>query len=114
MQNIGQIGIFARANGATNSPEPIKQSYMVGTVWNNPLKRNALDQIGLAYSLNKLNKAVNGTPSRSVENVIEAYWSWGISNYLIITPDIQFYINPGLNEKSNTATVTSLRATVMF
>lgn len=114
MQNIGKFGIFGRINGASHSPEAIKQSYVAGGVLNNPLNRNALDQIGLSYALNKLNQPVNGAGSRSVENVIEAYWSWGISNYLIITPDIQFYINPGLNQKSNTATVTSLRATLMF
>ena len=83
-------------------------------VLNNPLKRNALDQIGLAGAVNKLNKPVNGTGTRSVENVLEAYWAWGISNFLTITPDIQFYINPGANPNHKTATVSSLRATLMF
>lgn len=114
-QNIGQKwSIFGRVNGATNSPEEIKQSYSIGVVYNNPLNRNPLDQIGLAAAVNKLNKSVNGENSRSVENILEAYWAWGISNFMTITPDIQFYINPGLNTKSRTATVSSLRATLMF
>lgn len=106
--------LFTRVNGASNSPEAIKQSYALGAVYNNPLNRNALDQIGFAGSVNKLNKAVNGANTRSIENVLEAYWAWGVSNFMTITPDIQFYINPGANTKSNTATVTSLRATLMF
>lgn len=114
-QNIGQKwSVFGRINGASNSPEEIKQSYSLGIVYNNPLNRNPLDQIGFAGAVNKLNKSVNGEGSRSVENVLEAYWAWGISNFMTITPDIQFYINPGLNTKSRTATVSSLRATLMF
>ena len=114
MQNFGKLGLFARINGASDSPETIKQSYVLGGVYNNPLNRNALDQIGLAVAMNKLNKGVNGSGTRSVENVFEAYWAWGISNFLTITPDIQFYVNPGANQKVHTATVASLRATVMF
>lgn len=106
--------LFTRINGVSNSPEAVEQSYALGAVYNNPLNRNALDQIGFAGAINKLNKAVNGAGTRSVENVLEAYWAWGVSNFMTITPDIQFYINPGANTNSNTATVTSLRATVMF
>ena len=114
-QNFGTgWAVFARINGATGSLNSIKQSYALGMVLNNPLKRNALDQIGLAGAVNKLNKPVNGTGTRSVENVLEAYWAWGISNFLTITPDIQFYINPGANPNHKTATVSSLRATLMF
>ena len=114
-QNFGtKWAVFTRINGASNSLNTIKQSYTLGMVYNNPLGRNALDQIGLAGAVNKLNKSVNGPGSRSVENVLEAYWAWGISNFLTLTPDIQFYINPGLNSDHRTATATSLRATLMF
>ena len=114
-QNIGEKwAVFARVNGAVHSPETIKQSYVLGGVYNNPLGRNPLDQIGVAVAVNKLNKKVNGPGTRSVESVFEAYWAWGISSILTITPDIQFYVNPGENQKSNTATVASIRATLMF
>ena len=114
-QNIGEkLALFARINGASNSSEAIKQSYVLGFVYNNPFNRNELDQIGFAGALNRLNKSVNGSDTRSVENVLEAYWAWGISNFMTITPDIQFYINPGLDTNQRTATVTSLRATLMF
>ena len=114
-QNIGEkTAIFARVNGVSKGLTGIKQSYVLGGVYNNPLNRNPLDQIGLAGAVNKLDKEVNGPGTRSVENVLEAYWAWGIGSFITITPDIQFYINPGLNTKSNTATVTSLRMTMMF
>lgn len=114
-QNIGEKwAVFARVNGTAKTPNGIRQSYVLGGVWNNPLNRNSLDQIGLAAAVNKLNPASNGADTRSVENVLEAYWAWGISNFMTLTPDIQFYINPGLNSNQRTATVTSLRATLMF
>lgn len=109
-----KFAVFARINGANNSSETIKQSYVLGAVYNNPLNRNALDQIGFAGAVNKLNKSVNGAGTRSVENVLEVYWAWGVSNFMTITPDIQFYINPGANTDQRTATVTSIRATLMF
>ncbi len=109
-----KFALFARANGASHSPETIKQSYVLGAVYNNPLNRNALDQIGVAGAVNKLNKSVNGAGTRSVENVLEAYWAWGVSNFMTLTPDIQFYINPGDNPDHRTATVASFRATLMF
>lgn len=115
LQNIGaKWAVFARANGAVNSPETVKQSYMLGVVCNNPFNRNALDQFGLAGAVNKLNKSVNGEGTRSVENVLEAYYAFGVSNYLTITPDIQFYVNLGADQDRHTATVASIRATVMF
>ncbi len=113
-QNIGQFGVFARINGASHSPNSIQQSYVIGGVYNNPFHRNSLDQIGLAATFNKLNKKVNGEGTRAYENVVEAYWSFGISEFMILTPDIQFYLNPGADTEQSTATVTSLRATFMF
>ncbi len=114
-QNMGKkLAMFMRANGVNKGVNGIRQSYVLGGVYNNPLNRNVLDQIGFAGAVNKLDKGVNGEGSRSVENMLEAYWAWGISSFMTITPDVQFYINPGLNQKSNTATVASIRATMMF
>ena len=110
-----KLTIFGRINGVSGNVEPISQSYVLGGVINNPLNRNELDQIGFATAINKLNKDVNGANSRSVETVLEGYWAWGISNFMTLTPDVQFYINPGQDkDNSKTATVFSLRATLMF
>ena len=109
-----KVALFARANGTNKSLSSIKQSYVFGGVYNNPFNRNSLDQIGLAAAMNKLNRSVNGAGTRSWENVLEGYVALGISNFMTITPDVQLYVNPGANEKSHTATVVSLRATLMF
>ena len=114
-QNVtSKVALFGRINGASQTPETAKQSSVLGAVYNNPFNRNALDQIGIAGAMNKLNKTINGAGTRSWENTLEAYYAFGLSNFLTITPDIQFYINPGANPNHSTATVASLRATLMF
>ena len=115
-QNIGEKwGFFARVNETSGSMEEIRQSWVLGGVYNNPLNRNSLDQIGLAYAYNKIDEEAVGTPlAHKAEQIIEAYWAWGIGDMMTITPDIQMYINPALNQKSDYGFATSLRATVMF
>lgn len=115
-QNIGEsFGVFARINEVSGSVEPVRQSWVLGGVYNNPLGRNSLDQIGLAYAYNKLDEeAVGEKLFHKTEQIVEAYWAWGIGDMLTITPDVQMYINPALNEKSNYGFVTSLRVTMFF
>lgn len=115
-QDLGEKwAVFGRVNGVSGSTAEINQSWVLGTVLNNPIDRNPLDQIGLAFAYNKIDEAAVGEPLNSnSEKVIEAYWAWGISKWMTLTPDIQFYIDPALNPKSDTATVVSLRGTVFF
>ena len=115
-QDIGEkLSLFARINGVSGSVAEIDQSWVLGGVYNNPLDRNPLDQIGLAFAYNKINEKAVGAPlSSDSEKIIEAYWAWGVSKWATITPDIQFYIDPAQNTKSDYATVFSLRATLFF
>ena len=115
-QNIGEKwALFARVNGVSGSQAEINQSWVLGAVYNNPLNRNPLDQIGFAGAYNKIDEAAVGEElNHDAETVLEAYWAWGISKWMTITPDVQFYINPALNPNSDYATVFSLRGTVFF
>lgn len=110
-----KLTLFGRVNGVTGNIETISQSYVLGGVVNNPFNRNALDQFGFATAINKMNRTVNGANTRAVETVFEGYMSFGVSNFLILTPDVQFYINPAQDtSNSHSATAVSLRATLMF
>lgn len=106
--------VFARVNGVSGDVAFAEMSYVLGGVWNNPLDRNPLDQIGLAGTINKMNNTVIGETNRDYENIVETYWAWGISKWATITPDVQVYFNPASNQKSDTDTVLSLRATLFF
>lgn len=113
-QNIGEkVNVFARVNGVSGHMDTINQSWSGGVVFLNPLNRNALDQIGLAYALNKINETAVGAPlAHDKEHVFEAYWAWGFSKWMTLTPDVQFYIHPALNQKSDYGTAVSLRLTL--
>lgn len=115
-QNIGEKwNVFARINGVSGNTAEISNSYVLGAVYNNPLDRNPLDQIGFAAAYNKIDEDAVGEPlDNSHETVLEAYWAWGVSKWMTITPDIQLYLNPATSPKSDTATVMSLRATLFF
>lgn len=115
-QDIGEkLSFFARLNGVSGNVAEIETSFVLGAVYNNPLNRNPLDQIGLAFSYNKINEdAVGENLKHEAEKVIETYWAWGVSKWMTITPDVQFYIDPALNQKSDYGAAFSLRATLMF
>lgn len=115
-QDLGEkFAVFGGYNGITNHVFPIKTSYVVGGVYKNPFERNDLDRLGVAFSYNKIDGQVLGVkPESKHEKIAEAYYDFGISQWLIITPDIQYYMDPALNTKSDNATVFSLRATLMF
>lgn len=115
-QNFGdKLSLFARVNGVSGNVATINQSWVLGGVYNNPLERNPLDQIGLAFAYNKIDeKAVGSSLAHDSEKIIEAYWAWGISKWMTLTPDIQFYIDPAENTKSDYATVFTLRSTFFF
>ncbi|MBP5615477.1 MAG: carbohydrate porin [Alphaproteobacteria bacterium] len=115
-QNIGEKwNIFARVNGVSGHMDTIEQSWSGGVVMLNPLNRNSLDQIGFGYALNKINETAVGAPlAHDKEHVFEAYWAWGFSKWMTLTPDVQFYIHPALNQKSDYGTAVSLRLTLFL
>jgi len=115
-QNIGEKwNVFARVNGVSGHMDTIEQSWSGGVVMLNPLNRNSLDQIGLGYALNKINETAVGAPlAHDTEHVFEAYWAWGFSKWMTLTPDVQFYIHPALNQKSDYGTAISLRLTLFL
>ena len=115
-RNLGEkLNVFARLNQTDGHVAEIKRSFVLGGVYNNPINRNPLDQIGLAYALNFADeKAALNTVYHKEEQVVELYWSWGVGNNIIITPDVQFYIKPAFAEKSDYGLATSLRATILF
>ncbi|MBS4773025.1 MAG: carbohydrate porin [Proteobacteria bacterium] len=115
-QDFGEkFSLFGRINGVSGSQAEIDQSWVLGMAFNNPFDRNSLDQIGFAGAYNKINENAVGEPlAHDAETILEAYWSWGISKWMTITPDVQFYFNPAQNPKSDHATVVSLRASLFF
>lgn len=110
-----KFALFGSLSGVDGSVATIDQSYTIGAVYNNPLDRNELDQIGLAYAYNHIDEtAVGSEIYHSAEQVIEAYWAWGIGKWATLTPDIQMYINPALRQGSDYGFATTMRLSLFF
>lgn len=110
-----KFALFGSLNGVSGSVATINKSYTVGLIFNNPLERNKLDQIGLAYAYNHVDEEALGTKTyHSAEQVVEAYWAWGLGNWATLTPDLQLYINPALRQGSDYGVASTLRLSVFF
>lgn len=109
-------GVFMRANAATGDTMPIGQSYVLGGVYNDPLNRNPLDQIGLAVAYNKVNKKYfdASEPMRQFETVVETFWSFGVTQFFTISPDVQLFVHPASKRDRDFGTVFSLRGTILL
>jgi len=115
VQNLNDTwGLFLRANGASGYTTPIQTSIAGGGVWNNPLKRDRLDQIGIGIAWDQAAPPPANPPDARDEWVVEAYWAWTFFKGFQITPDLQFYVHPALNPGQGNARVFSLRGLVLF
>jgi carbohydrate-selective porin OprB len=115
-QPIGdKWGLFLRANTAWQSSFAIQSSIAGGAILNDPLKRNPRDQIGLGMAWNATNMSLySGTFVRPSETMMEVYWAWSAHNTLLITPNIQLYLEPALMPSDNLAAVFTIRVTQLF
>lgn len=116
-QNWGEKWVtFARANGAGGGATGVKNSYVLGGAFLDPLKRNKQDAIIAGVSYNRLSGRGLGEPPyyRSGEMTLELQWVWGIGQLVTITPDLQLYPSAGLNTERHLNTVVGLRTTVML
>ena len=115
MQNISDSwAIFARSNASQDQSDNSKRSYALGLAWNNPFKRDAGDQIGLAFG--SLNQKVS-LPGRVLEHkqdTLEAYCTINLLPGLFLTPDIQYIHNPAFAPNRNHASIFSLRSMLVF
>lgn len=115
-QPVGERwGLFVRANTAWNSSYAVQSLIAAGGVLNDPLRRQSSDQIGLGLAWNRTNTSLYpGTYVRPSETMLELYWNWSLDGQLLVTPDIQFFVQPALSPDAAAAAVFSLRVTKLF
>jgi porin len=115
VQNLNDTwAVFGRANGAWAYVTPIRNSYALGAAMNNPLGRSPTDQIGLAFGYSEAAPAPTTPAGARNEKVVEAYWNWTFFRGLLLTPDVQYILDPALAPNRDSVWVLGLRATLMF
>jgi hypothetical protein len=115
VQNLDATwALFGRANGASGYTTAIESSYAAGFAMNDPLRRSPTDQVGFALGLSVPAGPPNTPPNTRREKVLEAYWNWTFFGGLLLTPDVQWVLDPALDPDRDSVWVLSLRATLMF
>lgn len=115
-QPIGRDwGLFVRANTAWNSSFAVQSSVAAGAVLADPLRRGANDQLGLGAAWNRTNAALYpGQPVLASETMLELYWNQAVTPRLLVTPDLQLFLQRALAPGGGMAAVFSLRVTALF
>lgn len=114
-QALGEkYGAFLRINNATGHDLMVRTSYAAGGVVNDPFARNASDQAGLAFGWDKTNRSNVGANARDGELVTEIFYKYTIFKGLNLTPDLQVFWNPALDQSNGAAAVFTFRSTFFF
>ena len=115
VQNIDpKWGLFLRANNASGTLIPIETAVAWGGIYNNPLGRNKLDQVGLGVFWDKTNLKAVSQPARNAEWGSELYYNYVLFKGLWLTPDVQLYFDPALHPGAGPAAVFTIRTTAFF
>jgi porin len=99
---------FARVSVGDEAITPFKVFASAGLGWKKAFGRSQ-DMCGAGY--------VWGDPSDPAlrdEHLVEVFYRFAVNNYLAVTPDIQFLINPGRNPQDDLIVVLGLRLMATF
>ena len=115
VQNLNDTwAVFGRANRAYQFVTPIRASYALGVAMNNPFGRSATDQIAFAVGYGDAAPPPTNPSGARNEKVLEGYLNWTFAKGLLITPDVQYIVDPALDPARRSVWILSLRTTFLF
>ena len=106
-QAAAWLTFFARFGYASPSIYQNKMSFAGGVEFAGALFKRHEDAIGLAINSDTVAAGDN-------ESLLELYYRLQLGDHLALSPDIQWYMNPGASAANSKALVGSLRAQVDF
>jgi carbohydrate-selective porin OprB len=119
-----QAGVFARFAYNNKNVYPVEWFWSVGTSVKGLLPERDEDELGVGIAgligNSNLNKATADTglllsgDNEGTEYHLEAYYRIRISEYLSVTPDVQYVINPLGNSHNDDVFAAMLRAHLSF
>jgi len=81
----------AASVGGRQSIIPLPYFWSGGLVWTGPFRRLSGDVLAIGFASEFFSSAL---PDQSVETVLEAAYSFNITTWLTITPDLQYIVRP--------------------
>ena len=101
------LGLFGRYGVAPASVNEIKSFWSLGAQYEGLLPRRDADILGLGVAQGRVSAAA-GHSARH-ETAVEMYYSFRLTPWLFVAPDIQYIINPGAERGPDNAIVAGLR-----
>jgi porin len=105
------LGIFARWGWADSDPLGVSDFWSLGAQYRGPIPGRDRDVLGLGWA----QSFTVGDPvfTAPYEGVLEAYYLARVTPWFLLSPMIQYVVNPGSTDLDN-AVVLSLRAQIVF
>lgn len=115
-QNVQDQGLvaFGRFGIADEHINVFSRIYSGGLVYNGPFRGRDDDAVGIGFSWADTSaayaRAAEGMAGHEI--VLEATYSWSLTDWLTIQPDLQYVINPALHRDLDDALVLGLQISV--
>jgi carbohydrate-selective porin OprB len=107
------LGGFFRYGWAPEDKNDIAQVYSFGVQYQGLIDGRDNDVFGLGYANGIFSNKAKDTYPKDHESVFEAYYSMVITNWMTLSPSVQYIKNPGGTDTPD-ATIIGLRAQVTF
>lgn len=107
------VSIFGRFGYTDGEVNPIEKHYSLGVSFDSMIWTRAKDRLGIVGWYNEFSSDFDSTLDDSSAG-FEAYYSFHVTPWLEIGPDVQYLIDPGLEAGADDTTVWGARALLLF
>lgn len=111
MQGLGGFFRYGYAPGDKND---VSQFYSFGVQYQGLFDGRDDDVLGLGYANGIFSDNAAATYPEDNESVFEAYYSAVVTNWMTLSPSVQYITNPGGSNTTGDAVVLGLRALITF
>ncbi len=108
------LGIFFRYGYAPSRTNDITDFYSFGLEYEGLIEGRDNDALGIGFAHGIFSNSASTTYTSDYENAVELYYNSRITDWLSISPSIQYITNPGGNKAVSDAVVLGLRAQIAF
>ena len=108
------LGGFFRYGYAPERANDITSFYSFGLQYQGLFEGRDEDVLGLGYAHGSFSDRADITYTEDYESVTELYYNTQLTQWMSITPSVQYVTNPGGNRSISDAVVAGVRALITF
>ncbi len=108
------LGLFFRYGNAKSERNDITNFWSFGLQYQGLIDGRDDDVLGIGFAHGTFSDLASATYTDDYESAYELYYSVQLAPWLIISPDVQYVINPGGDGSARDALVLGARALIIF